>query len=121
MAKEIREKKVEVNIDGRIVRVMPHMVGDMTKFGSTEPRKVVKEPPKELMHPLPKRLLLTKAELPKEELPVEKLSSLKEEFPKEPTLPNEPLNEPPVEPVIKAEKTELPKKVVKKSTKKVKK
>lgn len=128
MAKEIREKKVEVNIDGRIVRVMPHMVSDISKFGGSETRRVIKETPKELMHPLPKKLLLSKVELPKEELPeklVEKLNLPTAEFPKEQVIPVEPLNEPPADPVLTTEKTEIvkaeKKAPVKKTTKKGKK
>jgi hypothetical protein len=124
MAKEIREQKVEVVVDGRIVRVMSHMVSDISKFGASEPRKIVKEPPKELMLPL-RKLTLEKSEMPKEELPKKLLLPKTEltEFPKEPVIPVEPLNVPPeIIPIvpIKAEKTEIPRKV-KKATKKARK
>lgn len=124
MAQELREKKVEVVVDGRTIRVMPHMVGDISKFGASEPRRTVKPPPKELMLPL-KKLVLVKEEVPAEEPPKKLLLPKTElpEFPKEPALPLEPLNEPAQEPPVlplTAEKTEIPKKA-KRATKKSKK
>ena len=73
---------------------MPHMVGDIQSLAATKPRKIVKEPPKRVNASATKRLLLTKEKLPKEEkiiLPKTELT----DFPKEPVLPPEPLNEPP--------------------------
>lgn len=43
------EKKVKVEVGGRIVRVMPHMLNDMNRFGATQIQKVVKETPRELI------------------------------------------------------------------------
>lgn len=43
------EKKVEVIIGERIVKVMPHMLEDMLLHGATKVKKVIKEVPKELL------------------------------------------------------------------------
>ena len=114
MAQELREKKIEVVVDGRTVRIMPHMIGDVTKFGASEPRKIIKEPPKELMQPL-KKIDLSKSEVPKDISPLPKV-----ELPREPELPVEPLNDPIVAPVIPvtSEKTEIKKVVKNKKSKK---
>jgi hypothetical protein len=43
------EKKIEViTKEGKIVRVMPHMMGDMAKFDVTQSKRVIKDMPKEL-------------------------------------------------------------------------
>ena len=51
------EKKIEVEIGGRKVRIMSHMLADAAKFGATQQARIVKETPKELIkavkEPLP--------------------------------------------------------------------
>lgn len=65
-----REKKIAVEVNGRIIRVMPHMLADVKKFGGSEQRRVIKEPPKELLSPLPlpKKLILPRTEPVKSEI-----------------------------------------------------
>lgn len=63
------EKKISVEINGKIVRIMPHMLADIKKFGGSEQRRVIKEPPKELLQPLPKRLILPRTEPVTEVIP----------------------------------------------------
>ena len=43
------EKKIEVEINGRKVRIMPHMLSDAAKFGATQEKRIIKETPKELL------------------------------------------------------------------------
>jgi len=45
----MREKKVEVTIGDRTVRVMEHMLSDAAKFGATRTKKITKDVPKELI------------------------------------------------------------------------
>ena len=51
------EKKIEVEIGGRKVRIMSHMLADAAKFGATQQARIVKETPRELIkavkEPLP--------------------------------------------------------------------
>lgn len=70
-AQSTREKKIPVEVNGRIVRVMPHMLGDIKKFGGTEQHKVIKEPPKELLQVLPKRIILPRMEVDPKPLIIE--------------------------------------------------
>jgi hypothetical protein len=51
------EKKIKVQIGERTVRIMPHMMKDVEKFGATTEKRVLREVPKELIksvNPLPK-------------------------------------------------------------------
>jgi len=44
------EKKVTVEINGRQIRVMPHLVDDMVRFyGANKVKRVIKDVPKELL------------------------------------------------------------------------
>jgi hypothetical protein len=44
------EKKIEVvTKEGKIIRVMPHMVKDSEKFGVTRTKRTLKDVPKELI------------------------------------------------------------------------
>jgi hypothetical protein len=44
------EKKIEVvTKEGKIIRVMPHMVKDSEKFGTTRTKRTLKDVPKELI------------------------------------------------------------------------
>ena len=45
------ERKIEVEIGGRKVRIMAHMLNDAMKFGATQEKKIIKETPKELLRP----------------------------------------------------------------------
>lgn len=42
------EKKIAVEVDGRTVYIMEHMLQDATRFGASVIKRQVKEPPKEL-------------------------------------------------------------------------
>lgn len=42
------EKKIPVDVDGRTVYIMEHMLQDATRFGASVIKRQVKEPPKEL-------------------------------------------------------------------------
>lgn len=42
-------KRIEVELKGRIVRIMPHMLEDSIRFGASQIRRTVKETPKELI------------------------------------------------------------------------
>lgn len=44
------EKKIEVvrESDGKVIKIMPHMLADLSLFGVTEVKRKQKEPPKEL-------------------------------------------------------------------------
>ncbi len=46
------EKKVEIEVDGRIVRCMPSMLEDMARFGAVKPQRVIKDVPVELLSPI---------------------------------------------------------------------
>ena len=46
------DKKIELEVDGRIVRCMPSMLEDMMRFGATKPKKVMKDVPVELLTPI---------------------------------------------------------------------
>ena len=51
------EKKIEViTKEGRIVRVMPHMIADMALFEATKAKKDTKPVPKELIKPVSKEV-----------------------------------------------------------------
>ena len=71
------EKKIEVEIDGRKVRIMPHMLKDAGRFGATQTKRQIKEPPKELGEMkkiiLPPKLKIPEPEAKADELPVEEL------------------------------------------------
>jgi hypothetical protein len=64
------EKKVEVEINGKILRVPEHLVNDMAKFGATLTKRTIKNPPKELLNmPEPRKVVLPPVEPPKLDLP----------------------------------------------------
>jgi len=43
-------QKIELQTaDGRTIKVMPHMLSDLLKFGCTETKRVFKNPPAELL------------------------------------------------------------------------
>jgi len=46
------DKKIELEVDGRIVRCMPSMLEDMMRFGATKPKKIMKDVPVELLTPI---------------------------------------------------------------------
>ena len=43
------EKKIEVEINGRVRRIPAHMLEDMLRFGATETKRAIKQVPKELL------------------------------------------------------------------------
>lgn len=51
------EKKIEVEIDGKRVRIMPHLLEDASMFGASTVKRVTKEPPKELSQMPVKKVL----------------------------------------------------------------
>ena len=63
------EKRVEVEINGKKLRVLEHLVPDMMKFGASLTKRSVKEPPRELLNLVPKKVVIP-AEKPIEK-PVE--------------------------------------------------
>ena len=74
------EKKIEVEINGRVRRIPAHMLEDMLRFGATETKRAIKQVPKELLKfpdakkiifPEPKKIMLKEApaELIKDPLP----------------------------------------------------
>lgn len=68
------ERKVDVEINGKRFRVAEHLVGDMLKFGASTTKRVVKEPPRELLQMLPKSIILPKKVSPeKPPEPVEEI------------------------------------------------
>jgi len=104
---ETKEKKVEVEINGKILRIPEHMLGDIMKFGATQTKRIVKNPPKELLvMPLPKKLVLPRAEIKREYA----------ELPNEPTEVIEPIG--PIEPPEPEKPEEEVKRTVKKLTRK---
>lgn len=43
-------KRIELQTaEGKIIKVMPHMVNDLLRFGATETKRILREPPKELL------------------------------------------------------------------------
>lgn len=67
-------KKVELEINGRIIRVMPHLVDDMIKFyGASKTKKPVKDTPVELLK-IPEKTIIPK----KEDSPLPAMEIIKE-------------------------------------------
>lgn len=68
------EKKITVEINGRLVRIAEHLLEDAQRFGAVMIRRVVKETPKELLKPSPlpemKTVALPSIELVKRKPPV---------------------------------------------------
>ena len=61
------EKKIEVEINGRKRLIPEHMLADYMKFGATQTKRAVKEPPRELLNKLePKKVILPPQEVIKE-------------------------------------------------------
>ena len=56
-SRSMREKKVEVLINGKIIRVSEHMLNDIAKFKGMPVQKTIKNPPAELLQ-MPKKLIL---------------------------------------------------------------
>jgi hypothetical protein len=57
-ARTMRNKKVEVEVNGRIIRVPENMLHDLERFGVSQSKRVIKNPPKELLNmPDPKTLI----------------------------------------------------------------
>ena len=58
-SRSMKQKKVEVEINGKKFMVAEHMVPDMIKFGASQTKRTVKNPPKELLNmPAPKTVIL---------------------------------------------------------------
>ena len=51
------EKKIEVEIGGRKVRIAEHQLADAERFGATLAKKIIKVPPPELTKPLEKKTI----------------------------------------------------------------
>jgi len=62
------DKKIELEVDGRIVRCMPEMLEDLMRFGATKPKKLIKDVPIELLTPIKQ---VRSKEDTKEEPPIE--------------------------------------------------
>ncbi len=84
-----KEKKVEMEINGKIVRVSEHMVPDLMRFGATQTKRSIKDPPKELLNmPPPKKVIL----------PSDKLEDKKEEIPGADVVPKKVIPAPDLKP-----------------------
>ena len=58
------EKKIEiVNKNGKIIRIMPHMLDDFARFDITLKRPVIKDVPKELLNIPMKKTILPRMEV----------------------------------------------------------
>ena len=69
-SRTMREKKIEVIINGKVRRVPEHMLEDMMKFGATTTKRTVKEIPKELLKfPEPKKMIVPPKEVISDPLP----------------------------------------------------
>lgn len=90
------EKKIEVEIDGKIVRIMPHLLEDAARFGASTLKRQSRKVPDELLNIPAKPILPPEKKAPDLTIEPEKKDS-------------DPLAE------IKMEET---KKVVKRNTKK---
>jgi hypothetical protein len=66
------EKKIEVEVNGRVMRVPEHMLSDMMKFGATQTKRSVKEPPKELLNQVKPQAIITPKRPPELEKKVTK-------------------------------------------------
>jgi hypothetical protein len=54
------EKKIEVvTKEGRIIKVMPHMLGDLSRYGVTVKKPAIRDTPKELLN-IPVKTVLPK-------------------------------------------------------------
>lgn len=49
-------KKVEVEINGKILKVSEHMVDDLMLFGATLTKRKIREAPQELRFPAPRKI-----------------------------------------------------------------
>jgi len=63
------EKKIPVDIDGKTVYIMEHMLQDASRFGASVIKRQVKEPPKELS--LVKKEIVKTVLAPKLEIPIQ--------------------------------------------------
>jgi len=55
-------KRVELEVNGKIIRVAEHMVADVLKFGATYTKRIIKEPPVEIIMPLPKKIIIPRTD-----------------------------------------------------------
>ena len=53
------EKKIEVEINGRKRLIPEHMLADYMKFGATQTKRAVKEPPRELLNAIKPQEIIT--------------------------------------------------------------
>lgn len=63
------EKRVEIEINGKVFKVPEHLVEDMQLFGASLTKRTIKAPPPELLNIKPKAVILPKedtAEAPTE-------------------------------------------------------
>jgi hypothetical protein len=61
------DKKIEVEINGKKLRIPEHMLSDFMKFGAMQTKREVKNPPKELLSTIqPKRVITPPKELTEE-------------------------------------------------------
>jgi hypothetical protein len=58
------EKKVEVEVNGKKIKVAEHLLSDMAKFGATQVKRVIVNTPKELIKvPQPAKEVLPEMKL----------------------------------------------------------
>lgn len=66
-------EKVTVEINGRTFRVPRHMLEDLQRFGATQTKRVVKDPPPELSNMQPRKIVVPKVLKPEDALPEMKI------------------------------------------------
>jgi hypothetical protein len=67
-------ERVEIEINGKKLMVMPHMIPTYAKLGGRQTKRVVKETPRELLFPTDR--LKTLLQIPKEPLPEMKITKI---------------------------------------------
>jgi hypothetical protein len=75
----MREKKVEVEINGKKFRCPEHMMEDMMRFGASQTKRTIKNPPKEVLLMMEaKKIILPVTEYPADEIVQEVKEIIKE-------------------------------------------
>lgn len=77
------EKKVEVEINGKILRVSEFILPDILKFGATLTKRTIKNPPPELLN-MPKTIILPKKKEEVKEPEVQTVAEPEPQIVKEP-------------------------------------
>jgi hypothetical protein len=89
-------ERVEIDINGKRLMVMPHMIPDYIKLGARQTKRIIRETPKELL--IPNDKLKKLLQIPKEPLPemkITKIEPVTPEVEKQPEPPKEVLEKTP--------------------------